>query len=1145
MINFRTRSDNSLLYSTISINTIINLAEERNEQDVILVDKDMMFGAIDFYKKAITAKLNPIIGLEVNMHLGESLKDRNVESYPVILIAKNKTGYKNLMFLSSMAATDGFYRTARINLKTLKKASEGIVFIEPVLDGAYQHLDKKERELYIDNLISIFSQHIYVGIPTRNQMQKKHLKNIEFLLSKGIRTIPAQEQVFVDTGDQEAREVYRIIGDKKTEELNGLFLDKEGDEFHLASEKVLGENISNQDALNNAKDLLSSISIDLELGDPVPPKFKYTKELSEKDGLIDADDKEFFTFKCRKMLEKRLLVVPKEKHQEYKDRLEYEMKIINDMKFSGYMLIVWEFVDAAKRMGIAVGPGRGSAAGSLVTYALEITDIDPMKYQLLFERFLNPERVSMPDIDIDFMQARRGEIISYVVQKYGYNKVAQITTFSTLLPRGEVKDIGKALGVSYSQTDALSKQIPADAKTLEEAIERNPELNDFFKGSARGKKILEIANKLEGLQRNNGMHAAGIVISDDPLWEKTPVYKSDDESSLVTQYSLNFLEDVDLIKFDFLGLKTLDVIDNAVKMICRNHNISFIASDIDINDQAIYSLLSTGKTTGLFQIESPGMQALNKKMKPDGFEDLIAILALFRPGPMNSGMLDDFVKRKHGQQKIEYMFPELSNVLQSTYGVPVYQEQIMQMVQVIGGFSLGRSDIVRRAMGKKKPEEMAKYRKEFVDGAISQNLDGIKADKLFDIIAGFAEYGFNKSHSAAYAMITAQTAWLKVYYPAEFMAALMTSIHDSPDKLPIYLKHCLELGIEVIPPSVNNPVLKFEAHAGKIYYGLEMIKGVGHNVAMEIINKYPKKLGYTTLVDFMSRVDIKLIKKDTLEYLVAAGALDVFTYNRRRLFDNASSIILQTQKFLNLMKEFNQSIFHANSKNFHLNIDIPILEGWRVEEEYAKEVASLGVALNSKDPLSDYKKKIEGIHFSDYAEAVANENSHATLLVNIDKVIPKQSKKGNTFYIIHATDSTGSFSGISFGSIVKEYIDASEEKKRAPWRVEIELEVNEEQVNVKFKSLESEYIEGGTLDNDLQYEEIVVIFVNKQNIEKIKNDALKSSLKYKRLILLDRVEGTNNFKVIDTGIDTDDEFMLKNKKLLATRQFLKIKKMFF
>lgn len=1145
MINFRTRSDNSLLFSTIKVKDIIKKAKDRNERSVILIDKETMFGAVDFYKRAQKEELNPILGLELKMHLGESLKDRNFESHPIILIALNKEGYQNIMYLSSMAMTDGFYRNARINLKTLIASKSGIVVIEPVLDGKAQSLSKGERKSYVDILKNEFNENFFIGVPSLSSMNKSQLELISDLENQQIKSIPAQEQVFIEKGDEEAREIYRIIGNKKQNEFNGLYIEKNGEEFHLASEETMKEYIGNDSAIKNAESLLQRIDLDLGLGDPIPPKFKYTKELSEKDGLKNATDAEYFEFKCKQKLEVRLENVPKERHEEYKTRLDYEINIINRMKFPGYMLIVWDFVVAAKEMGIAIGPGRGSAAGSLVAYALKITNIDPMKYDLLFERFLNPERVSMPDIDMDFMQARRGEIISYVVQKYGYNKVAQISTFSTLLPKGEVKDIGKILGVSYSQTDALSKMIPDDAKTLNEAIERNPELNTFFHDSARGEKVLSTSNKLEGLQRNTGLHAAGVVISDEPLWEKTPIYKSDNESSLVTQYSLNFLEDVDLIKFDFLGLKTLDVIDNAIKMACRNHKVSFTESDIDIDDPVIYDMLSSGETIGLFQVESTGMQALNKKMKPDGFEDLIAVLALYRPGPMNSGMLDDFVERKHGRQEITYMFEEVRDVLDTTYGVPVYQEQIMKMVQVIGGFSLGGSDIVRRAMGKKKPEEMAKYRKEFVDGAIKQSLDGKKADELFDVITGFAEYGFNKSHSAAYAMITAQTAWLKYYYPAEFMAALMTSVHDDPNKLPIYLKHAIDLGIEIIPPSVNNPVFNFEVYNNKIFYGLEMVKGVGHPVAAEIIKKYQEGKGYETLIDFLEKVDGRVLKKDTLEFLIGSGALDVFTYSRRRLYENVPSIISSTQKYKNLMEEFNQSIFHMNSEKFKLSVDIPNMDPWTTEDEYAKEVKSLGIALSTKDPLADYKNIIQGVHFDDFAISVANKHPKATLLVNIDKVDAKQSKKGNTFYIIHATDSTGSFSGICFGSIGKNYIDAEQKEKQAPWKVEIDLDITEEKTSIKFNSMESEFIEGGvTSDSVKSYSEVMALFIDDSEEEEIRNDASSVRFGFKRLIFLKKTKNTSKYEVIDSGIDVDDSFLFKYKDSIANRQYLKVKKMF-
>ncbi len=651
--------------------------------------------------------------------------------------------------------------------------------------------------------------------------------------------------------------------------------------------------------------------------DPIPPNFKFTPEYAQKEGLninnvddellladaseeekkkwlaeADKNDAEYFVHRCEIGLKNRLIHVPEERHEEYRERLVFEMDIINSMKFPGYMLIVWDFVKVAKEMGIAVGPGRGSAAGSLVAYSLDITDIDPMKYDLLFERFLNPERVSMPDIDMDFMQARRGEIIDYVVEKYGRNQVAQIITFGSLLAKGVIRDVSRVLDVPLSQADKMAKLIPDElgitlngkmknGELKPGAFQKEPKIQELVETDPTAARVWEFSKRLEGLKRNAGMHAAGVVISNRELWYKTPIYKPSGETTFVTQYSLNYLEDVDLIKFDFLGLKTLDVIDAGIKLVKRRYDVDVDWNKIDENDPKVYEVIQTGETVGMFQIESSGMQDLNKRLKPANFEDLIAVLALYRPGPMESGMLDDFIERKHGRQEIVYVFEALEDILKPTYGVIVYQEQVMQIVQTIGGMSLGGADIVRRAMGKKKVDEMIKYNKLFSEGAQKQGLDYKTASELFDLIEKFAGYGFNKSHSAAYAMVTFQTAWLKTYYPQEFMAALLTSEKDNTDKVVKYIDEVKRMQIELSPPDVNVSQLEFSAtkkdEQDVILFGLGAIKGVG-GAAVESILEVREERPFDSMKDFVNRIEPSKVNKRVIESLTKSGGFDQFEY---------------------------------------------------------------------------------------------------------------------------------------------------------------------------------------------------------------------------------------------------------------------------
>jgi DNA polymerase-3 subunit alpha len=584
------------------------------------------------------------------------------------------------------------------------------------------------------------------------------------------------------------------------------------------------------------------------------------------------------------------------------------------MNFAGYMLIVWDFIRYSKDKNIPVGPGRGSAAGSLVAYALEITDIDPIKYDLLFERFLNPERVSMPDIDIDFCQKRRGEAIDYVVDKYGRNNVAQVITFGKLLAKGVIRDVARVMSMPYDRADKMAKLIPDELGiTLRAAYDKEPKIKELIESDSEAKRVWEFAISLEGLNRNSGMHAAGVVLSNEELWHKAPLYKPTGENSqYVTQYSLKYLEDVDLIKFDFLGLKTLTVVDDALKLIKKAHNVDIDFNNIDIDDSKVYELIRSGCTIGLFQIESDGMQSLNERLKPDNFEDIIAVLALYRPGPMESGMLDDFIERKHGRSPIVYEFDELEDILKPTYGVIVYQEQVMQIVQSIGGFSLGRADVVRRAMGKKIKEEMDKLKNEFATGAHKRGFDKDRSQKLFDLIVKFAGYGFNKSHSAAYAMITFQTSYLKAYYPAEFMSALLTSEADNTDKIVKYIDEVKRLNIELLPPSITESIVEFSPSysdaRSAILFGLGAIKGVGSKAVLSILEAREQR-AFDSISDFIARVDTSKVNKRVLEALIKSGAMDSFGYSRKALLEQIESIVLAATEVNRAKKMAENSLF--------------------------------------------------------------------------------------------------------------------------------------------------------------------------------------------------------------------------------------------
>jgi len=690
------------------------------------------------------------------------------------------------------------------------------------------------------------------------------------------------------------------------------------------------------------------------------------------------------------------------------------------MKFPGYMLIVWDFVKFAKEQGIAVGPGRGSAAGSLVAYSLDITDIDPMKYDLLFERFLNPERISMPDIDMDFMQARRGEVIDYVVEKYGRNQVAQIITFGSLLAKGVIRDVARVLDMPLSQADNMAKLVPDElgitlngreknGEFIKGAFQKEPKLQELIGSDANAARVWEFAKKLEGLKRNSGIHAAGVVISNEELWFKTPIYKPSGEDTFVTQYSLNYLEDVDLIKFDFLGLKTLDVIYNAIKLVKHRYDKDIDWHKIDENDPKVYDVIRGGDTVGMFQIESSGMQDLNRRLKPDSFEDLIAVLALYRPGPMESGMLDSFIERKHGREAIEYTFEPMEGILGNTYGVIVYQEQVMQIVQTIGGFSLGYSDIIRRAMGKKS--DMSAYNDEFASGAQKQGYDYAQASKLFDLIEKFAGYGFNKSHSAAYAMVTFQTAWLKTYYPNEFMAALLTSDKDNMDKVVRYIDEVKRMQIELSPPDICDSLLEFSAISKDdrevILFGLGAIKGVGGAAIESMLKEREENGDYTSLEDFVNRIEPSKVNKRVIESIIKAGGFDRYGYSRKALLDQIELIVDTAKDASMARKNAHGSLFGDDDEITSVKLTLTNSDEYSLKEILEFEKDTLGFYV-SGHPLDEFREKLEELNYSLSSELSSiKDGSYAIFIGKVEEIVKKTSKKGNQFAIVSLMDFHG------------------------------------------------------------------------------------------------------------------------------------------
>ncbi len=1025
----------SLLDGANKIKELAKKVKKLGMKSVAMTDHGNMFGVIDFYVTMKKEGIKPIIGMEAYIHNQDELDDKSTrQRFHLCLYAKNEIGYKNLMYLSSQSYLNGFYYYPRINKKLLKERSEGLVCSSACLQGEVNwHLNLSERNVKngakgLDRAVEvaleykeIFGEDFYLEIMRHGIGDQLNIDEqiIEVSQKTGVKIIATNDTHYLEQRYAESHEAFMCIAMNKEYDDPNRMRHSVHEFFVKSPEQMQALFADMPEAIENTQEIVDKCNLEIKLGDPTPPNFKFVKDFAIADGVPEYDnDADYFVYKCKEGLEKRLEFVAKEKHKEYKERLAFEMDIINSMKFPGYMLIVWEFIAESKRRGVPVGPGRGSAAGSLVAYSLEITDIDPMKYDLLFERFLNPERVSMPDIDIDFCQKRRGEIIDYVVDKYGRNNVAQVITFGKLLAKGVIRDVARVMAMPYAEADRMAKLIPDELGiNLEESYKKEPKIKELIESNAQAKRVWEFALALEGLNRNSGTHAAGVVMSNEELWHKAPLYKSTKDDSLITQYSLKYLEDVDLIKFDFLGLKTLTVLDDAFKLIKARYDKDINFNQIDFDDPEIYKLIQTGATVGLFQIESSGMQSLNERLAPTNFEDLIAVLALYRPGPMESGMLDDFIERKHGRQSIIYDFPELEPILKPTYGVIVYQEQVMQIVQTIGGFSLGGADVVRRAMGKKIKEEMDKLKGEFADGAQKKGFDRKKSEDLFDLIVKFAGYGFNKSHSAAYAMITFETSYLKAYYPQEFMSALLTSEADNVDKVVKYVDEVKRLGIKLLPPSATESLIAFapkesdEEHA--ILFGLGAIKGVGSKAIESMIEARDEK-PFADLSDFIARIDSGKVNKRVLEALIKSGAMDSFGYARRTLMDNIEMIVSKGADAARAQKMAENSLFGDSDEMMSVNIELENGDEYDAKTILQLEKETLGFYV-SGHPLDDYREQITATPHTLSSEIDTLADGSKTLFIGkVEEVVQKISKKGNKFGIVNLMDLHGNIEMMIF-----------------------------------------------------------------------------------------------------------------------------------
>jgi DNA polymerase-3 subunit alpha len=950
----------SLLDGSNKINEYVARVKELGMNSAAITDHGVMFGCIDFYRAAKAAGIKPILGCEVYVAPGSRF-DREIGQaedryYHLVLLAENNHGYENLMKIVSKAFVDGFYYKPRVDMDLLQEYHEGIIALSACLAGEVaknitrgMYEEAKSAALRYEKIFgkgNFFLELQDHGIPQQQRVNQQLLRMSQ---ETGIALVATNDVHYTYDTDAEAHDILLCVQTRK------LLSDEnrmryEGGQYYVKSPEEMAELFPYiPEALENTQKIADRCEVEIEFGVTKLPKF---------DVPAPYTSWEYLNKLCYDGLKERY----SGDLTELEKRLEYELGVIKTMGYVDYFLIVWDFIRFARDHDIMVGPGRGSAAGSLVSYTLGITKLDPIKYNLLFERFLNPERVSMPDIDVDFCFERRQEVIDYVVEKYGKDRVVQIVTFGTMAARGVIRDVGRVMDLPYAQCDAIAKMIPEELNiTIDKALKMNPELKNLYTTDEMVKKLIDMSRRLEGLPRHTSMHAAGVVISQKSVDEYVPLARASD-GSIVTQFTMTTLEELGLLKMDFLGLRTLTVIQKAVKLIEKNKGISLDMDHVDYNDKAVYDMLGAGKTEGVFQLESAGMTSFMKELKPESLEDVIAGISLYRPGPMD--FIPQYIEGKNNPDSIHFLCPQLEPILSATYGCIVYQEQVMQIVRSLGGYTLGRSDLVRRAMSKKKAAVMEKERQNFVygneeegvPGCVNRGISEEIANKIYEQMMDFAKYAFNKSHAAAYAVVAYQTAYLKCHFPVEFMAALMTSVIDNPPKVADYILSCRRMGIAILPPDINKGDSTFSVDGGGIRYGLSAIKSIGKPVIEAIVAERNQRGDFTSLRDFIERMTGKDVNKKAIENFIKAGAFDELPGNRRQkmmVYAQILDAIVQEKK--NMMAgQMSLFDFVSEEEKTAYEIHMPDVEEYPKEAKLAFEKEVLGIYI-SGHPLEEYE----------------------------------------------------------------------------------------------------------------------------------------------------------------------------------------------
>jgi len=1029
-VHLHLHTDYSMLDGACDVDKLCERAKQLGMPAVAMTDHGNIFGAVHFVNAAKQAGIKPIIGCELYICKKD---DHNITRTPpdgdtynhLLVLAENEEGYRNLVKITSEASLHGFYYKPRVSKKFLAEHSKGLIGLSGCLKGevAERLMEEKydaAREAAVFYRDIFGKENFFLEIQDQGLEMEHRIHPYLFQLEKelGLPLVATNDSHYLCEDDAHAQDVMLCIQTGKSiQDTNRMKF--QGTDFYVKSHDEMFR------VFKDAPDLLSRT---LAIAERCSTRIeKVSNPFPHFDVPAGYTLDSYFEHVTRQGFARRLDTLRslqaqgRVKHSiaEYEQRLARELAIIQQMQFSGYFLIVWDFIRYAREHDIPVGPGRGSAAGSLVSYSMGITDIDPLQHELLFERFLNPERISMPDIDIDFCMNRRGEVISYVTQKYGRDNVAQIITFGTMAAKAVIKDVGRAMDIPYADVDRIAKMVPTTLYIkLEQAIKDSPALQQAYEGEPQVRQLLDTARKLEGLVRNSGVHAAGVVISPRPLTELVPLHKTKNDE-IVTAYDMVAIEKMGLLKMDFLGLTTLTILDDAVKLIAQTRGERIALEDIGFSDEETYKkVFHSGLTSGVFQFESHGMRDVLRRYQPNSIEDLTALNALYRPGPIQGGMIDDFIDRKHGRKKIEYELPELKEVLEETLGVIVYQEQVMQIANRLAGYSLGEADLLRRAMGKKKPEEMAQQRERFVQGAVQRGYPTKKVEKIFDLMAQFAGYGFNKSHSAAYALLAYHTAYLKTHYSVEFMAALLTSVTGNTDDVVKYINECREMGIAVEPPDINVSDANFTPHGSAIRFGLAAVKNVGHNAIQSIVAGR-KDLGrYQSIYEFCEKVDLRLLNKRVMESLIKSGAMDGLGRRGQLMavLDKAMDRALKTQRDA---ESGQHGLFGVFQEESPVNNDkLPDTPDWDEHTRLAAEKEILGFFITGH-PLEKYKDKLEDLQAlstADIAGIKASTGKDETICTAgiITNIRVLKSKKGDMYAQGALEDMVGSVEMIVF-----------------------------------------------------------------------------------------------------------------------------------